>query len=355
MSEIEHALAVALREHAEGDVHVENLLDHARREGRGYRRRRRVAGLCAVVATVAVAAAVPALLPERGRVPAPSTGVQTAAPSASPYGGELTRPPLATGATPATVDPAVIAKDPLLLHLDLDPSMLNDHVQHASWANIRGLEQLNVQTARETGHRTTVSEDVIVQVSHDKSDLTPVTDQHRPVQIGAATGSLGRPGSVRWEPLRGVWAEVWGASDDATAVLIAKAVRLDHVRRCTVPFRLGWVPPGSVVDECSMFFQGGEGRGGVGIAMPSGERVSVSQEAVLGPLKADTTVGGRPAKINESSAGGDSLQIQIDFGNHVVYVSAEGRYDKATVLRIANAYADLIGTDPATWPRSPLG
>jgi hypothetical protein len=123
-----------------------------------------------------------------------------------------------------------------------------------------------------------------------------------------------------------------------------------------VPFRLTWVPAGSTVESCSVAFRAGLASGGATIRMAKSGYLTVGTEWPATAPDANTKIGGRPALIREYPGDGKALifQIDIDFVDHVVDLLAEGRYEKATVLRIANGYQEVGGTDPAGWPAGPL-
>ena len=96
-------ISAALRDHADGDIHIERLLG-AVHAGARRRRQRRVAVVGAALAVVVVLASVSAATP---------------VPRSTPVGGPvLTRPPL-VAATSAADSPEVLGADPTLFHLDL--------------------------------------------------------------------------------------------------------------------------------------------------------------------------------------------------------------------------------------------
>jgi len=93
-------ISAALRDHADGDIHIERLLG-AVHAGARRRRQRRVAVVGAALAVVVVLASVTAATP---------------VPRSTPVGGPApTRPPLVAG-TSAADSPAVLGADPALFH-----------------------------------------------------------------------------------------------------------------------------------------------------------------------------------------------------------------------------------------------
>jgi hypothetical protein len=60
---------------------------------------------------------------------------------------------------------------------------------------------------------------------------------------------------VRWQPAAGLWAQLdtYATSRDEAAGT-ASRVRFDGAHRCVVPFRLGSLPPGGRLLECSVTF-----------------------------------------------------------------------------------------------------
>lgn len=353
MTDFEDTLTLAIKEHAGDDVHVEALLDSARRLGRRYQRRRRALGmgagaLLAVGAMVGGVLAVPALLPRHDAATYPPMASVAPSPRPTPSslrGGvnvwpALPRPPVAAGATSARSDPTVVGADPLLLHLDLDPKALAGPFTNTHWSSLGGLERLMVGVAPPTGTGTSSFQTVTVEVSRQLSDLPPLSGHPRQVRVGGVNGSLLKGAQLRWQPLPGVWAEVEMSGDDAAIIRVAEGVTFDHVLRCALPFRFTWAPAGSTVAGCAIDFA--TRSGGATIAIPNGGYVTIEQEPGATMWQGTTTINGRRAQLREYPGDGQNLiyQIDVDYVDHVVDLLAEGHYDKAVVRRLAESYRE---------------
>lgn len=350
MNQLEDRIATVLHGRAAGDVDVTGLLDTARTRGRAYRRRRRalrVGGGCAVAAVAVLGAAV--VVPRIGghrpaRPPLVGAPPVTASPSAFPSprpSAVLSWEPRVTSGTPASVDPSVVGADPALLHVDLPTAAMPVPVTRAQWASIDGLERIIVDAVQ-------------VQVSGDRTALDPLDGATHPVTIGAKAGSMSGS-QVRWEPVPGVWAQLTAPGSETDVLRLAGALRFDRVLRCAVPFRLTGLPSGTALEACGMDFTA---TGVTGHATVHSGQWSVTVDVEPGGKvpAPTTTIGGRPASVREypGDGGATIMQVDIDYGDHVVDLLAEGRYDRSTVLAIAAGYRDLTGTAPEQWP-SPLG
>ncbi len=347
-----------------------DLLDLSRRRGQGYRRRRRAwqvsAGAAvAVLVLLGTVAALPGLARTGSLGTGPGGGV---AGSADPTPGwssrtalPLGRPPAAAAARPASVDPTVVGADPGLLHFDLPASAVSGSVTTAQWTSIDGLERLILQAEPiASGAKAVAAPGLQIQVSREKDALDPIGGPTHQVRVGTRTGTLASDqggGRLRWQPVDGVWAELQAAGTDAQLIHLAGAVTFDHVLRCAVPFRLTWVPAGSTLEACSMVFDDhGEATGSATVRIGAGA-VTVAVGPGASVRAPTTTINGRPATVRSYPGDGGNvvLQIDVDFGDHVVELLAEGGHDEATVRHLAEGYRDVAGTDPAAWPVSPLG
>ena len=147
MSEIDESVLVAIRERADGGVHVEDLLAGARKRGTRRRRVRHTllgaGAAAAVLAIVGVVAIVPSGGAEPGYQVGASGGPEKATPTPSPTAqlSKLSevRPPVASTAVPVSGGGQVGA-DPRLLHLDVtDPDATS-----LRWQSGAGFESLDV-------------------------------------------------------------------------------------------------------------------------------------------------------------------------------------------------------------------
>jgi hypothetical protein len=382
MNLFEESIAATLREHAVDHVDVGGLLDATRRRGRTYRRRRRavLAGggtVLVVVAGLGTAVAAPRLA---GHGPAFVAGPPGTSPSAPPASSASIGPssfpsaggapatltlPIVPGAVAAAEDPTTVGTDPSLLHFDLPVAAMPRPVTVLEWTSMAGLERLNLQagpTAVVDGKAHVQA--IQVLVTRDKSQLDPLSGGTRTVSVAGRPATLSSAGTgvdrsvtLRWQPVGGLWAEVeTGGQDDDPAIQLAAALTFDSVRRCVVPFQLGWVPPGATVETCDVSLVDGRPSGRATVqAGKSAVTVEVDPGGRL-PSAATTTIGGRAATVREYPGDGGKtiMQVDIDYGDHVVDLLAEGAYDRQTVLRIADGYRDLAGEPVQDWP-VPLG
>lgn len=383
MNAFEEDLARALRDHAEGDVPVEALLGRAQRLGQ-RRRRRHMAGMgvaltLAMVTAVAVGGpALGALRHSGGGGPgtagtalaAGHAGSVAASPAPSP---SLSRPPVAAGARSATADPSVVGADPLLLHIDVADAAVPQGMSLVQWSSLGGLERLTLQTDITGASKTVRGKTVQVAqalVSRDLAQLDRLLGAQQQVRVGNVTGIMAVQGvrsprvtriqQVRWQPVPGFWAQIeYSGNDDAAAVRFAAALRFDHVLRCVVPYRLALTPFGTAVDSCSMTFDSlsvPSATGQVTVRLPTGGYVTVGVEPNTAPISG-TTISGHPAHVREyvGDGGASILQIDIDYGETVADLVAEGKYNKATVLVVAEGFQPLpAGTPVSSWVADPL-
>jgi hypothetical protein len=286
-------------------------------------------------------------------------------PSSAPQGSAASVPrslrPPRTNARSAAADPAVVGANPGLFHFDVEPSAVPATLTQAQWTSLPGLERLILDAAPAVTGNPTQASHIELQVSRDKANLDQFSGPGRAVQVRSRPGTVVSEGAgasqgsqLLWEPLTGVWAIARVPGDEAAAVRFAETVTFDHVLRCAVPFRLTTVPEGTVLEACTFVADetGVTGRATVGKGDAS-VTVSVGPRTAQAPT---TTINGRPATVREQpgDGGANILQIDIDYSDRVVDLLAEGRYDKATVIRIAEGYQAVSGADPNNWPASPL-
>ncbi|GAA5182556.1 hypothetical protein GCM10023322_19810 [Rugosimonospora acidiphila] len=407
MTDLEEILIRTLEDRATPEVPIERLLTVTRERGRRRQRLRRVAGLSAggaltVAALVGAAVTVPALATHQTRATGtagagggPATAVPSAAmpsatmPSATVGPSAPTAPfsttdpraglstltglpalPVAAGAVIARTDPAVVGSDPLLLHFEVDPAVLPAQFLEAEWRSLDGLEDLNVQTTKalpfgDPGFK--------VQVSHQAQDLDKLSSGgRRAVRVGATTGTLSLDQSqgisaaeLRWQPVPGLWAQVQVTGGESAALRVANAVGFDRVSRCVVPFRLTSVPAGASVDSCAVAVMTSGATGLMSLHLPpsasggasAGSDVTVEVDRGVTVTKPNQKVGGRPAMLREYQ--GDAkhpvLQLDVDHAGYTVDLLAEGQYDPAVILDLANGFQDAGSPDPRTWPADSLG
>ena len=348
------------------DVHVERLLAGARRAGVRYRRRHRMVVLgCTVLSCAMIAGGLAVVRPlwagrpttvsvAPANSPAPSATVPSSpAPSAMTAMPSL---PLAPAASPALTAPDEVGRNPLLLHVWL--ATLPFPATNVQALNIGGQESLSIEGP---GAADGSAPTFVVQAGRRAADLDPLSGTRHDVTVNgraavAAVNSRAvRPFvTVRWQPVTGLWAQVSGAMNQATAVAIAAEVRLDQVRRCAVPFRLPDAPANARISSCNITFADGQVLATVGVQV-SGWTVGVGVMPG-GVRNANEVLGGRPARVVEHSGDGSGriMEIRVDRGDHFVDLTAEGAYNAAVVRSLAGGVVLSGGSDPADWPVSPL-
>jgi len=350
---------------ADEEVHVERLLDGARRAGVRYRRRHRmvvfactvlscaliVGGLAVVRPLWAARPATVAVAPVNS--PPPSLAVpSSSAPSAMTAMPSL---PPAPAASPAQTAPDEVGRDPLLLHVWL--AALPFPATNVQTLSIGGQESISVEGSTAANG---FAPSFVVQAGRRAADLDPLSGTRHDVTVNgraavAAVQSRSSRSSaiVRWQPVKGLWVQVSGDMSQATAVAIAAEVRLDKVRRCAVPFHLPAAPGNARISSCSIAFLDGQVLATVGVQV-SAWNVSVGLMPG-GVLNTNEVLGGRPARVTEhGNDGGRVMEIRVDRGDHFVDVTAEGPYNAAVVRKLAGEAVLSGSTDPAEWPVSPL-
>jgi hypothetical protein len=339
-------ITTALRERAEGDIHVERLLGAVRAGVRRQRRRRFAIG-CGVSATVAALVAVAGLAVVPGRAP-DTIG-------APPPAAGFPRPPVAGSAPTAADVPEVLGSDPALFHLDLfDMSGW----RYVSWAASSKYEEMTVQ-ASESGGNASVS------ASRDPQWLgvwgegaVPATVSGLPAQIRAQFGSH----AVRWQPRPGIWAQVQASGPPDIAIGVAEKLRLDRVYRCAVPFRLtGLGPPRTL--KCSTDFtldDDGMTATAAGSAWVTttdgGPEYQISVGRSRDRVVVNDMIAGKPVQVSPASADGSTPpEIRYAFDGSVAYFWQHGAGPPEAFRAVVAAFTPVPGRDPASWPTQPMG
>lgn len=362
--DISASITRTLHRRADGSVNVDALLSAAQTRGRTLHRRRQVwaAGLTTTAVLIGGAVAVTGGWPGGGSTPHEVATLPTPTPTQSPA-APLPLPPIVAEPGPHNIG------DGRHLHISVDIDSLGGPINEVQWDTSDGLERLSLSVARGT---------VQLHLSRDKArlpgvegNLAATTINGRPAEILVVPGTspnatptpapteLGhrRPGvrqpyaTIRWQPEDGLWAQVTGPGEDTTTQA-ARAARFDQVRRCAVPFRLTWVPPGATLIGCHFAHDSGRISVQIGdwylhvMGLPPG----------MDPFNGDSSIGGHAAWVLEQPGDGGAriMQVQVDYGSQIADFTAEGRYDRQAVLQIAGGYQPATGTDPATWPVSPL-
>ena len=258
----ELSASLQARADAGSPIDPEPLLAAAVARGQRVRTRRRAATAAAAVATLAALAATTALLPRQhadiSLEPAPS--------ATGPRNVNLARLPEAAGQPGAAARPDLVGTDPGILHFSVDA--LAAAAARVLWVSKPGVEIAEVQ-------RTDFQ--VYLGLAQARSKLPPPAlffsggpgvVLSAPVQTSLA----GRAATVRtsdpwqdkgqpsrlyvfeWQPVNGLWArfEVQTIGGQQRALQILDQVRFDQTRRCVLPIRLDYLPPGATVPECDV-------------------------------------------------------------------------------------------------------
>ena len=332
-------ISAALREHADGDIHIERLLDavHAGARRRAWRRRALVGFGAAVV--VAALVGVAGLVSARG---GPTVADQV------PDDG-VPRPPRIAGVADVARRPAALGSDPTLFHLDVSGLTGWRHLQWASWS---GGEQLAV------GLKTGDSVEIEAARSPDKLTWgpaipSPVKVNGRPAELAHARGGM----AVRWQPVPGVWAQVYAGENLDLAIDTAQTVRFDRVYRCAVPFRLTGLVSARMT-KCSHDVDADGPRHAANVWLQLGDAEAEYQIAVgrADPVTPNDTIGDRPVEISKPT-GAAILEGQIryayDWGT-AYFWAFYGPIDEAVFRSLVTAFTPVPDSDPAAWPRTPL-
>jgi hypothetical protein len=372
MIEIDDEVLAAMRERAEGGVHVESLLDGARRQGVRRRRYRQVALAVGAAAVVATTAGAVAAVPWNRAGPPPPVGVASPPPPSTPTTAPDLRPPVATGAPPLTQGSQVGA-DPRVFHLDVtDPGAVR-----LQWTAGQGAESLSVSrtvesTASMDGYWVSIAGSAAALDHAYESEPVPpepvtenVTVAGRPATIAHSADSVpgSRHATLRWQPVDGVWAQVRAtfgdgpggsrATDRAALVAAAGWVRFDRVYRCAVGFHLGQVPPAAQLTRCGLVMSTGEVSNAVWIRA-GGKlfRVETDLARNVGPVETNTEVAGR--KVRYDAASRAALYVTGDLAVMVVDEPGTAPMSRDEVLGVVGGFTPIAGRDLNTWPDSPL-
>ncbi len=335
-------ISAALRDNADGDIHIERLLTAVHTAVR--RRRQRRLALVSAAAVVLVLVSLAAVLSSRR----PAT-IAGPAPQAT-----FPRPPQVERVPSAADSPGVLGSDPTLFHLDLsDLSGWKD----LSWASRRSQETLTV---------TMQSGDQLqIEAAQEPNQLDPSDGTTAAVTVGGKPGeAVATHGShvVRWQPVPGIWTQVDAPGEVETAIAVAQKVRLDRVYRCAVPFRLTRVIPARMT-ECSTYYvvDGDTGRwtasGGVWFTLAAGGPEYQVAVGTGGPsIAVNDTIEGRPVQVVQPTGGYPALlEIDYPYGDRTAYFWVfYGPLDEADFRSLVAAFVPIPDEHPRTWPSRPF-
>lgn len=335
---MDHMIATALREHAEGEIHIERLLDAVRTGARRQRRRRLAVGCGAALAVVALIGAV-ALAAAPGRQPDPVT--------ARPGPAGFPRPPAFPAVITAADAPEVLGSTPALFHLDLvDPAGW----RFASWAAAVNFEELTVHTSNGIASVSAARDPQ--WLGEWGTGVEPATVHGLPAEASTVQGGK----VVRWQPRPGLWAQVWVDGSLDSAVALAGNVRFDHVFRCAVPFRLTGLAP-TRLTKCSTDIErdtadGSVRTGGtVWFGEPGGPEFQVSVGRSRSDTAVNDTVAGRAVQVVPD---GKPPEIRYPYDGVTAYFWVFGTPLSDALRPVVAAFRPVSDPDPARWPASPF-
>jgi hypothetical protein len=342
---MDEMIATALRERAEGDVHVERLLGAVRAGVRRQRRFRLVVGCGAAAAVVATLVGVAGVVAPADRQRDARTG--------EPALTTFPRPPAVDSAPTAAESPEVLGSDPGLFHLDLiDLSGWRS----VAWAATRSFEELTGEASDSDGH-------VRIVAARDPIWLDPWDPGATPARVGAQPAETREQNGyhvVRWQPRPGIWAQVMASRSPEFAIAVAEQVRLDRVYRCAVPFRLiGPAVPPTV--KCSTDFvleDDGVSVTPAGTVWLRTAADSPEYQVAVGRSRSDLavndTIEGRAVQVVEPPAYSSAPpEIRYPYDGHTAYFWQFGTGPKEAFRSLVAAFTPVPGRDPDTWPGTP--
>jgi hypothetical protein len=332
-------ISAALRDHADGDIHIERLLDAVHAGARRRARRRRSLQAFGAVVVVAALVGVTGTVFERRQG-------QTVADQEAADG--IPRPPRVTGAADAVRRPAVIGSDPTLFHLDASGIADWTYLQWASWS---GGEQMSV--GLESGGQV----DVVATRSPDWFQSGAAIPS--PVRVNGVPADLvegPRGPAIRWQPMPGVWVEVFARYDLDLAIDFAQTLRFDRVYRCAVPFRLVGLASARML-KCSVDMYPGHINAAT-VWFQIGDAEAEYQVAVgrPDPISANDTIGGRAVEVSKPTDVAE-LEGQIRYayeGGTAYFWAYYGPIDEAVFRSLVTAFTPVPDGDPSAWPSNPL-
>ncbi|MDG4786368.1 hypothetical protein O7626_10580 [Micromonospora sp. WMMD1102] len=386
----ERTLATSLDERAASPVDTAGLATAAARRGRTLRRRRRyalagAAGVVAVavtsVAGVAVLGPGPGGAESIGAPPPAQTASTEPDPARStppPGGWRVPELPVAAGVPGAAADPDLVGADPGALHFSVDG--LTTGAASVTWAAEPGSESITFDTGGTLFEVGLARDPARLDALIERHNVEPETSRSaEPEQRDATVGGLPatlyvyRVGPseysyLRWQPLPGVWAQVWGhgdASRVSDAVEVALRVRFDVAYRCVAPVRLSALPPNAKLLACRVELAGSDVPDNVGaLSRLVGAVLTVGtgdDQADIDVVRrrgfvsaAEMTLGEHPAWKTRNERG-EWLIVAADFDGVDIELAGRGSYDYPELTAIGEGIEIVDDPDnPVTWPTKPV-
>jgi len=345
---MDEMIATALRERAEGEIHVERLLGAVRAGVRRQRRRRFTVG-CAAVAAVAALAGVAGVVVLPGGRPGGQPEIRPGEPAAAAF----PRPPSAGPVPTAAESPDVLGSDPQLFHLDL---IGLSGWRFAAWAATRSFEELTVEASETRGH-------VQIVAARDPAWLPEWGTGAAPATVGALPAeTIEQSGShvVRWQPLPGIWAQVRASGSADIAITVAGRVRFDRAYRCAVPFRVTGSGLPRMVKCATDFVIEDDGvtataAGSVWLRSTEATEYQVSVGRSRPDTAVNDTIDGKAVQVVQPPADGSSPpEIRYPYDGRTAYFWQFGTGPPAVLRGLAAAFVPVPGRDPAAWPSTPF-
>jgi hypothetical protein len=333
-------ISTALRDHADGDIHIERLLS-AVHAGARRRRQRRLALACGAVVVAALVGVTGAVSTRQ-----PATIAGPALEAAIPRPPHVERVPAAADA------PEVLGADPSLFHLDL--TGLTGWT-YLSWSSRRGHEELAV--TMESGDQ------VLIEADRDRGRLRRRDGRTWAVTVGgkpAEAVAAGASHMIRWQPVPGIWAQVDAIGDVDMAIGFAENLWLDRVYRCAVPFRLDRVTSVRMI-KCETYYTADEdtdrwtAAGGVWFTIgDGGPEYQVAVGKSEQPIVVNDTIEGRAVEVVEPT-GNKTLEIRYPYDGRTAYFWAfYGPVDPGVVRSLVAGFSPITDEDQHAWPRTPF-
>jgi hypothetical protein len=212
-------------------------------------------------------------------------------------------------------------------------------------------------------------QELLIETDRDPDRLLPRFGTPQPVTVNGlpaeASSSRGRH-VVRWQPVRGIWAQAIAPGPVESVVELAEQLRLDRVYRCAVPFRFTGVPPMRLVKCQTVFVVDDETAGLVagGDVWLTVDGTETEYQVAIG--KADSaiavndTIDGRAVEITEGSAGHPgslvTMQIRYPYADRraAYFWAALGPPDMTLMRSMVAGITPMPADNLASWPSNPL-
>ncbi|TDC43022.1 hypothetical protein [Micromonospora sp. KC213] len=381
--DIEQILVTSLDRRAASPVDTIQLAATAARRGRGLRHRRYAIAAASLVAVATVGAfGVTALSPRAGGGQAVGSGTPEKTRTAEPEGNDPTPPPggwnvpqlpAASGVPGAAAAPNLVGADPGTLHFTVDGLASSESV---TWETGPGVESISfdhgewtaqITLARDPARLDTVTRSHLVEeFSWPEPETRNVTVGGVPATFYVHDGAQFDVSYLRWQPVSGVWAQVWGPDNAADAAEVASRLRLDAAYRCVLPIRIAALPSKAKLLGCKVGLTGDEVTDVKGASTRLSEaivtvgvndneaKVRVTRRLGL-PTTPDMSLQGHPANMTKNDRR-EWLIVAPDFDGVDIELSGRGAYDYPELTVIGEGITvDGDLRDPATWPTKLVG